>query len=62
VNTSRTVGWFTTQYPLMLSLNADESIGNLIKNVKEQIRKVPEKGIGYGLLKYLNHEQSFRRR
>jgi amino acid adenylation domain-containing protein/non-ribosomal peptide synthase protein (TIGR01720 family) len=56
VNTSRTVGWFTTQYPLMLSLNADESIGNLIKNVKEQIRKVPEKGIGYGLLKYLNHE------
>ncbi|MFI9511284.1 amino acid adenylation domain-containing protein [Nocardia sp. NPDC052566] len=54
---SRTVGWFTTLFPVLIDTpaieNADE-VGALLKAVKEQLRAVPDKGIGYGLLRYLN--------
>ncbi len=49
-----TVGWFTSLYPLILSNEGELSddsraVGELIKQVKEQYRGVPDKGIGYGL-------------
>ncbi|WP_430408769.1 amino acid adenylation domain-containing protein [Kordia sp.] len=50
---SNTVGWFTNKYPLLLTVNTEET-GDLIKSVKEQIRNVPDKGLGFGCLKYLN--------
>ncbi|MBQ4803344.1 amino acid adenylation domain-containing protein [Aquimarina sp. MMG015] len=49
---SRTVGWFTTTYPLVIDISKD-SLSSALINVKESIRKVPNKGIGYGILKYL---------
>ncbi|ANF97987.1 non-ribosomal peptide synthetase [Paenibacillus bovis] len=51
---TRTVGWFTTQYPVRLEIPVHSDISPLIRQVKETLRSVPEKGIGYGLLKYLN--------
>ncbi len=56
-----TVGWFTSLYPLILSNEGELSddsraVGELIKQVKEQYRGVPDKGIGYGLLRYLDPE------
>ncbi|MBO9732433.1 MAG: amino acid adenylation domain-containing protein [Chitinophaga sp.] len=54
IDTSHTVGWFTNLYPVLLQLPADSSPGNLLKEVKEQLRKVADKGIGYGVLKYIN--------
>jgi amino acid adenylation domain-containing protein/non-ribosomal peptide synthase protein (TIGR01720 family) len=48
---SRTVGWFTSLFPLHLA--AAEEPGELIKTVKEQVRAVPRRGLGYGLLRYL---------
>jgi amino acid adenylation domain-containing protein/non-ribosomal peptide synthase protein (TIGR01720 family) len=48
---SRTVGWFTSLFPLRLQ--ADGELSSAIKAVKEQLRAVPHKGIGYGLLRYL---------
>jgi amino acid adenylation domain-containing protein/non-ribosomal peptide synthase protein (TIGR01720 family) len=48
---SRSVGWFTSLYPLALDA-APELIATL-KTVKETLRAVPEKGLGYGVLKYL---------
>ncbi|MFE9203290.1 amino acid adenylation domain-containing protein [Micromonospora sp. NPDC007230] len=60
---SRTVGWFTTMYPVRLDLgrlDLDEAFaggaaaGRAVKRVKEQLRAVPDNGIGYGLLRYLN--------
>ncbi|WFA19852.1 amino acid adenylation domain-containing protein [Paenibacillus mucilaginosus] len=50
---SRTVGWFTSQYPVVLEIKAGESLGTSIKRVKEELRSVPNKGIGYGILRYL---------
>jgi non-ribosomal peptide synthase protein (TIGR01720 family) len=52
---SQTVGWFTSIFPVCLQLDGQES-GALIKSVKEQLRQIPQKGLGYGVLRYLNPE------
>ncbi|AIQ12433.1 non-ribosomal peptide synthetase [Paenibacillus durus] len=57
---SRTVGWFTSKYPVLIDLGTDDDIGVNIKRVKEQLRKVPLKGIGYGILKYLTEDLNSR--
>nr|WP_260524909.1 non-ribosomal peptide synthetase [Pseudomonas sp. MWU16-30317] len=54
VDITRTVGWFTSVYPVCLC--PDIGMGESIKAIKEQLRAVPEKGIGYGLLRYLGPE------
>ncbi|TQM25342.1 non-ribosomal peptide synthetase [Nocardia bhagyanarayanae] len=62
---SRTVGWFTSIYPVRLDLgtvDVDEAVaggpalGQAIRAIKHQLLAVPDKGIGFGLLRYLNHE------
>jgi amino acid adenylation domain-containing protein/non-ribosomal peptide synthase protein (TIGR01720 family) len=50
---SRTVGWFTNLYPFYIKLKSDQ-LSDQIKKVKEEIRKIPNKGIGFGILKYLS--------
>jgi amino acid adenylation domain-containing protein/non-ribosomal peptide synthase protein (TIGR01720 family) len=56
VDVSRTVGWFTTIYPVLLEVPGNETAGEVLKQVKEQIRRMPEQGIGYGMLRYLGAE------
>ncbi|WP_348538304.1 amino acid adenylation domain-containing protein [Nocardia farcinica] len=60
---ARTVGWFTTVHPLALDLTGidlDEAFaggpaaGAAVRAIKEQVRAVPDKGIGYGMLRHLN--------
>jgi amino acid adenylation domain-containing protein/non-ribosomal peptide synthase protein (TIGR01720 family) len=53
IDVSRTVGWFTAEYPLALNISPSSDIGSALKSVKEQIRAVPSHGIGYGALRYL---------
>ncbi|MFJ2482034.1 non-ribosomal peptide synthetase [Pseudomonas sp. NPDC087598] len=48
---TRTVGWFTSLFPV--SLQPLGSVSASIKSIKEQLRAVPGKGLGYGLLRYL---------
>ncbi|ABC29732.1 Non-ribosomal peptide synthetase modules and related protein [Hahella chejuensis KCTC 2396] len=47
---SRCVGWFTSLWPLSLTLPADRNLAYQIKSVKESLRRVPRKGAGYALL------------
>ncbi|TCS97011.1 non-ribosomal peptide synthetase [Hazenella coriacea] len=55
---SRTIGWFTCVYPMVLhGVNPEEPMANLIKQVKEDLRKVPHGGIGYELLYYLADQE-----
>jgi non-ribosomal peptide synthase protein (TIGR01720 family) len=61
VDPSRTVGWFTSMYPLFLELPAGKDPGAAIKSVKEQLRSVPNRGIGYGVLRYLAEDEKVRR-
>ena len=51
IDLTRTVAWFTSVYPLRLV--PKEELAGSIKAVKEQLRAVPNNGIGYGLLRYL---------
>ncbi|MGV6397791.1 amino acid adenylation domain-containing protein, partial [Pseudomonas caspiana] len=51
VDLTRTVGWFTSLYPLRLVPVSD--VAGSIKAIKEQLRSVPTKGVGYGILRYL---------
>lgn len=53
---SRTVGWFTTAFPVRLAGGSQES-SRLIKSVKEELRGVPGRGLGYGVLRYLGSEE-----
>ncbi|HLV44289.1 MAG TPA: condensation domain-containing protein, partial [Aggregatilineales bacterium] len=62
VDLSRTVGWFTTVYPVMLDLTGAQGVGEQVKAVKEQLRAVPRRGIGYGLLRYLSEDDEVRAR
>jgi non-ribosomal peptide synthase protein (TIGR01720 family) len=56
---SRTVGWFTSVYPLLLHVSESEGkdLGTLLKAVKEQLRAIPERGVGYCILRYLGEEK-----
>nr|WP_269724296.1 amino acid adenylation domain-containing protein [Bacillus thuringiensis] len=49
----RTIGWFTSLYPVILDVKHNEDIAYCIKKTKEYLRRIPNKGIGYGILKYL---------
>ncbi|MFF2144925.1 amino acid adenylation domain-containing protein [Kitasatospora sp. NPDC058190] len=60
---SRTVGWFTSLYPVRLDPGtvpaeqltaAGPALGTAVKSVREQLRAIPDNGIGFGLLRYLN--------
>ncbi|MEU8529900.1 non-ribosomal peptide synthase/polyketide synthase, partial [Streptomyces sp. NPDC048629] len=53
VDVSRTVGWFTSVYPVVLTGAADGDLGGLLRRTKEYLRGVPRKGLGYGLLRHL---------
>ena len=67
---SRTVGWFTSIFPVRLDLkdidlkdiHLDESfagqsaVGQALKLIKDQLRAIPNRGLNYGLLRYLNPE------
>ena len=55
VDLARTVGWFTTIFPVRLELTTAE-LGTLIKQIKEQLRQIPRHGIGYGILHFLQDD------
>ena len=64
IDLTRTVGWFTSLYPVRLALPARLDVaqalsggaaaGRALKAVKEQLRAVPGKGLGYGVLRHLS--------
>ncbi|GAA1797265.1 amino acid adenylation domain-containing protein [Actinomadura chokoriensis] len=65
VDLSRTAGWFTSIYPVRLDAgrldpadvrDGGPAMGTALKRVKEQLREIPDNGIGYGLLRHLNAE------
>jgi amino acid adenylation domain-containing protein/non-ribosomal peptide synthase protein (TIGR01720 family) len=53
VDLSRTVGWFTAVFPVLLNLEQTVEPGDALKAIKEQLRNLSERGISYGLLRYL---------
>ena len=67
VDLTRTVGWFTTVFPVALEigtaapdLDATDDLAGVLKSVKEQLRRVPNAGFGYGALRYLGSSDQLR--
>jgi non-ribosomal peptide synthase protein (TIGR01720 family) len=65
IDLSRTFGWFTSVFPVRLdpgAIDVDDALaggpaaGAALKRIKEQLRALPDHGLGYGLLRYLNPE------
>ncbi|MFH9072081.1 non-ribosomal peptide synthetase [Streptomyces alboflavus] len=50
---SRTVGWFTSLYPVRLEAAADEPPGRTVARIRDALGRLPDSGIGHGLLRHL---------
>ena len=62
VDLSRSVGWFTSAFPIVLKLQEkNTTLGDALKSTKEQLRRIPRGGIGYGLLRYLCRDEEVAR-
>ncbi|HKH46213.1 MAG TPA: condensation domain-containing protein, partial [Thermoanaerobaculia bacterium] len=62
VDLSRTVGWFTALFPVLLDLGQAADPGEALKVVKECHRSISQQGVGYGLLRYLHADPDVRAR
>jgi amino acid adenylation domain-containing protein/non-ribosomal peptide synthase protein (TIGR01720 family) len=58
VDLSRTVGWFTSLFPVLLDLERTNNPGENLKVIKEQLHNIPNRGIGYSLLRYLSEDEN----
>lgn len=56
VDLGRTVGWFTTVYPVALRCSSQQyaAAADELGSVRDTVKAVPHYGIGYGLLRYLH--------
>jgi amino acid adenylation domain-containing protein/non-ribosomal peptide synthase protein (TIGR01720 family) len=59
---SRTAGWFTAVFPVPLNLEGAPGPAEAIKAVKEQLRRIPNRGIGFGILRYLTQDPAIHSR
>ncbi|WP_414945573.1 amino acid adenylation domain-containing protein, partial [Amycolatopsis sp. cmx-11-32] len=56
LDSTRTVGWFTSVFPVALDPGTTDDRAAALKRVKENLRELPDNGIGFGLLRYLNDD------
>ncbi|MGB3300324.1 MAG: amino acid adenylation domain-containing protein, partial [Phormidesmis sp.] len=58
---SLSVGWFTARYLVSLTFNVSQPIGENFQSIKAQLRAVPNQGMSYGLLRYMNQRYANQR-
>jgi amino acid adenylation domain-containing protein/non-ribosomal peptide synthase protein (TIGR01720 family) len=56
LDVSRTIGWFTTIFPVKLELRLNESMEEGLRTIKTRLRRIPQRGLGYGALRYLSDD------
>ncbi|MFK4473065.1 amino acid adenylation domain-containing protein/non-ribosomal peptide synthase protein (TIGR01720 family) [Paenibacillus sp. RC73] len=57
---TRTIGWFTSMFPVCIRVTDTHSLGVTIKSVKEQLRSIPHRGMSYGALRYCHPNEEVR--
>ncbi len=57
VDLSRTVGWFTSCFPVLLELPESGRPGDVLRRVKDELRRTPRWGLSHGLLRYLRQDE-----
>ena len=60
IDVTRTVGWFTTHYPICFDLGPSADLGVQLVHIKEQLRAIPNRGFTHGLLRYLSLDDEKR--
>jgi non-ribosomal peptide synthase protein (TIGR01720 family) len=58
VDVSRTVGWFSNEFPLLLDVGSARNLSEMVETVKEQVRGIPNHGLGYGVLRHLKRDSA----
>ena len=61
IDLSRTLGCVTAMFPVLLEVSPGAEPGEALKSVKEQLRGVPNQGLGYGLLRYMGEDPEIAR-
>lgn len=56
LNVSRTVGWFTSMYPVIINMGSLAGVDSLLKEVKKAMDEIPHKGFDYSILKYCRED------
>ena len=56
---SRSLGWFTSLYPQHFALQGAD-IGARLRHVRAQLKRVPQGGLGYGVLRYLGKDSQLQ--
>ncbi|HZI08590.1 MAG TPA: condensation domain-containing protein, partial [Archangium sp.] len=59
---SRTVGWFTSMYPVLLEAGDGQTPESGLRAVKETLRRIPRRGLGFGVLRYLSKDEALAAR
>jgi amino acid adenylation domain-containing protein/non-ribosomal peptide synthase protein (TIGR01720 family) len=59
---SRTVGWFTSAFPVLLDPRGTGDWGALLRATKEQLRALPDRGVTFGILRWLSSDEALRER
>jgi non-ribosomal peptide synthase protein (TIGR01720 family) len=54
IDLSRSLGWFTSMFPVRLAPGAGADIGSSVRAVQRQLAAVPNKGLGYGILRHMS--------
>ncbi len=62
IDLSRSVGWFTSSFPMSVEVNCGRHWRENLTAVQSQMRRVPNNGIGFGVLKYLAAESGIATR
>ncbi len=58
VGVSRTIGWFTSFYPFAMAYDPAADWESNLQNIQSRLNEIPNKGMGYGLLKHLSPESN----
>ncbi|WGS40283.1 amino acid adenylation domain-containing protein [Burkholderia sp. JSH-S8] len=57
---TRTVGWFTAIYPVVLEADAMHTPEEALRAARQQLHRIPADGLGYSLLRYLSPDDAVR--
>ncbi len=60
VDVSRTMGWFTSSFPVLLEIEKGQNLDEILQTIKTQLAQIPNKGIGFGLARYLTNDAEIR--
>jgi len=61
LDASRTVGWFTSIYPIRLQHDASLDARARLKKICQSVRALPSKGFSFSLLRHSSHKENIRR-